>query len=66
MIMHDYSKMSPRVLATLLNAWTESLHRQRAYVLLEWPEAINSWSLRQAEEEIAAIRRALDERQTHE
>lgn len=64
--MHDYSKFSPRVLTTLLNAWTESLHRQRAYVLLEWPEAINSWSLRQAEEEIAAIRRALDERETHE
>ena len=60
--MHDYSKMSPRLLAILLKVWTESLHRQRAYVLLEWPEAINSWSLRNAEEEIEALRRALVER----
>ena len=56
--MRDYSTFSSRVLVILRKRWTESLHRQRAYVLLEFPEAINSWSLQEQEKEIEAIRRA--------
>ena len=61
--MRDYSKLSSRVLVVLLQVWTESLHRQRAYALLEWPEAINSWGFQEQEKEIELIRRAVRERQ---
>lgn len=62
--MRDYSTFSSQVLVILLSERTESLARLRAYVLLQWPEAINSWSFQQQEKEIEAIRRALAERQS--